>query len=262
MCNPRRVMIHLRRHVEQAWRRTIEETASASDAVTETGRMTAQVDLSAEMGDAALMMLERVLSGEVEGFDAWVRDDRGRFIRELDEVVLIFDADASRLTVEARLTEGISAEARASAEACGFTVGEVMAEGLGRYYEDGWGGRTEEGARADALADAERRLDAAIQELGDRQNAEALARGQEAARRDAESAAAAGLEARRQEVRGLLRERVQITLARAEERAFHVMNRAVGEAYRQTLTRMALRSGGRIIRNERTGSVIDVEIEM
>ena len=71
MCNPRKVMIHLARCIEEAWRRTVERTAEARGEVAELARVTADVPLDAEMGDLALDMLERVLSGEFEGFEPW-----------------------------------------------------------------------------------------------------------------------------------------------------------------------------------------------
>ncbi len=41
MCNPRKVMIHLARCIEQAWRRAVEQTAEASGGVAEMACITA-----------------------------------------------------------------------------------------------------------------------------------------------------------------------------------------------------------------------------
>ncbi len=43
---------------------------------------------------------------------------------------------------------------------------------------------------------------------------------------------------------------------------YHVMNRAVGEAYRQTLHRLVRENGGRVLTDEKTGSVINMEMEL
>ena len=59
--------------IEQAWRRTVQRSAETSGDVSELGRLTANVQLDAEMGGMALQMLERVLCGEFEGFEPWQR---------------------------------------------------------------------------------------------------------------------------------------------------------------------------------------------
>ena len=123
MCNPRRVMIHLAQCIEEAWRQTIEQAATASGEVAELARINAEVQLDEEMGDMALGMLERVLAGDFEGFEPWERDSLGHYHRELDGVMLIYNPEDYELTIEAQLTELVTAEARATAEASGFTVG-------------------------------------------------------------------------------------------------------------------------------------------
>jgi hypothetical protein len=263
MCNPRRVMIHLDRCIEEAWRHTVEQAATASGEVAELARITARVPLDEEMGDAALLMLERVLAGEFEGFEAWERDSStGRFRRDLGEVVMLYDPASHQLAIEARLSELITAEARAAVEASGMTIGQITVEAMGHYYDDGWGGRTREQALEEAEQDAEHRLREAVENLGLEQNRaqieEALARaGVEAAQRAEEE-----LAHRLEEMRAALRERLQVIMAQAEERVYHVMNRAVGEAYRQTLIRLVLDNGGRILADEQTGSVISLELEL
>jgi hypothetical protein len=262
MCNPRRVMIHLARCIEEAWRQTIETTASESGEVAELARLGADVPLDAEMGDMALDMLERVLSGEFEGFEPWARDDRGRYCRDLGDVTIVYDPKSRRLNIETQLSEMVSAEARGAAKASGFTVGQVTAEAVGRYYEDGWGGRTEERAMAEAQAEAERKLDQALKALHREQNAPAMEAAEAEAKAEAQERAREALAQAQEEVRAALRERMQATLARAEERVYHVMNRAVGQAYRQTLRRVVRENGGRILKDEETGSVINMELEL
>lgn len=262
MCNPRRVMIHLARCIEEAWQRTIEATASESGGVAERAQLSADVPLDAEMGDMALEMLERVLSGEFEGFKPWDRDGQGRYRRDLGDVTMIYDPQSHRLSIETQLSEMVSAEARGAAEASGFTVGEVTAEAIGRYYEDGWGGRTEERAMEEAQTEAERKLQEAVEALHREQNAPALEAAEAQAQAEAQEQAREALAQRQAEVRAALRERMQATLARAEERVYHVMNRAVGQAYRQTLRRVVRENGGRVLKDEETGSVISMEMEL
>jgi len=262
MCNPRQVLIYLARCIEEAWRRTVEQTASASGAVAEVAHLTADVPLAEEMGDMALEMLERVLAGEYPGFEPWSRDDRGCYWRELDGVTLRYDPAGSQLTIEAHLEQLVTTEARGAAEAAGVTVGEVSVEAVGRYYSDGWGGRTEERATAEAQAEAERKLAEAVETLHREQNRTAIEAAEAQAQIEAQVAAQAMLARRQAEVRAALRAQLQASLARAEERVYHVVNRAVGEAYRQTLRRLVLENGGRVLVDEESGSVINMELEL
>lgn len=262
MCNPRKVMIHLTRSIEQAWRRTVEETATASGEVTELARITADIALDEEMGDLALDMLERVLAGDFEGFEPWERNSLGHYRCDLDQVILVYNPDTRQISVEAQLTELISTEARGAADASGFTVGKVAAEAVAHYYDDGWGGRTEEVAKADAQAKAQQRLDQAIEALHNEQNPEQLEAAKAEAQDAAEAAAAQALAERQAEVRAALREQLQYTLAQAQNRVREVMNRAVGEAYRQSLRQLVLDNGGRVLVDESTGSIINMELEL
>ncbi len=261
MCNPRRVMIHLNETIEQAWRTTVQEVATREGEVQELARLAADIPLGAEMGDRPLEHFERLLRGEVEGYQPWQRDEAGDYRRELGDVTLVYQPGSHQLMVEARLSERISAGARASAEASGFTVGEVAVEAVGRYYDDGWGGYTEERARQLAEAAADERLSEAIEALHREQNAAQLAQAEAEARAAAEEQAEALLSTRRAEVRAALRQRLQATLHEAREQVSHTMNRLVGEAYRQTLIQLVHENGGQIISDERSGSVINLELE-
>ncbi len=262
MCHPRRVMIHLAQAIEEAWRTTVEQTATAEGEVQELARLTANIPLDAEMGDRALQMLERILQGEFEEFEAWTRDDEGNYCRDLGQVTLIYRPGTHQLVVEAGLTEQIEAQVQATAKAGGFTVGEVAVEAIGRYYEDGWGGRTEARARQEAQTQAEQKLAEAAEALHRRQHAAEIEAATAQAQAQAETAAAEELARLQTEARQALRQRLQSTLAEAEERVYHTMNRLVGEAYRRTLIQMVQENGGRVLTDERTGSVINLELEL
>ncbi len=132
MCNPRRVTIELNRTVEEAWQTTVEQVAEVRDEVEEEGRLRVDIPLDAEMGDRALAMLERLLAGEFEDYEAWERDGAGNFRHDLGDVTVIYQPGDRQLQVETRLGEQITAEARAEAEAGGFTVGAVAVEAVGR----------------------------------------------------------------------------------------------------------------------------------
>ncbi|HEY4387739.1 MAG TPA: hypothetical protein VGN34_25075, partial [Ktedonobacteraceae bacterium] len=182
--------------------------------------------------------------------------------RDLGDVVLVYQPGSHQLFIEARLTERISAEARGSAEASGFTVGEVAVEAITHYYDDNWGGRTEAHARAEAATLAEQKLTEAIEELHHQQHAAELQAAQTQAQTQAEQEAAVALERARVAMRAAMRERLQTVLANAEDRIYHTMNRLVAEAYRQSLIQLVQENGGRVLTDERTGSVMNLELEI
>ncbi len=262
MCNPRRVMIHVNRSIEQAWQTSVEQAARTEGEVRERARLHVDIPLAAEMGERALAMLERVVQGEFGDYQPWTRDHEGNYRRDLGAVTLVYRPGARDLIVEAALTEQISAEARAAAEASGFTVGEVATEAVGHYYDDGWGGYTEERARRDAEAEAERALATAIENLHRQQHAAELEAAETEARARAETRAAAELERVRTEMRQALRRRLQGILTESRDVIRHTVNRLVGETYSQTLMQVAWENGGRIVSDRRSGSVIDLELEL
>jgi len=262
MCNPRKVMIHLARCIEGAWRRTVEQAATESGEVNELGRIDAEIPLDEEMGPVALEMLGQTLAEGFEGFDPWDRDSLGYYRRDLGDVALVFNPETGRLNVEARLTELISAEARAAVEASGFTVGDVAVEAMAQYYDDEWGGRTKEKAEAEAQAKAEHRLQEAINELHRDQNPEAFVQAEDEAQKQAREAARQNLEIKQIEVRKAMRRRIQSILTGAEEQVNHVMNHAVGEAYHRTLHHLVRENGGKVLMDEQTGSIINMEMEL
>lgn len=262
MCNPRRVNIQLSRSVEEAWRQTVERTANVRGEVSEMASIPIAIHLDDEMGELALQMLSRVIAEGFSGFPEWQQDDDGNYYHELDGVTLVFNPQTYQITMNALLSEEILGEARAAATASGVTVGDLTVEAIGRYYDDNWGGRTEEHAKQEAGRDAEMRMRQAILNLEKEQHAEKLKAAEDEAQEKAEIAARESLEQSQEEVREVIRVRLQSILAEAQEAAFFVMNRAIGEAYRQTLQQLVLENGGNILLDEETGSMIRMEIEL
>ena len=262
MCNPRKVKIHLSKSIEQSWRQSIEQAVSVSDEITELGTINADIRLDIEMGDAALEMLESVMAGEFNYEDPWETDSSGCFIKNLGDVMVIYDPGTHCLNVQAQLTEALSAEAIATAEVCGFTVGEVAVEAIGQYYDDGWGGRTQDVALEKAHEKAEKELELAIEALHRQQNPEQFEQAETDASDTARKNAEIKLEEMKENARIALRERLKTILYGAEQRVHHIVNRAVGEAYRQTLRKVVLESGGKVLIDEKTGSIINMELEL
>lgn len=261
MCNPRRVTIRLQRAVEEAWQTTVEQAASASSEVCETAQVDVDIPLDNELGGRALCTLDRLIRGEIEGFDPWTLLDDGSLRRDLDNVSLIYHPGSHRIMVEARLSEVVSAEVKATAEASGFTVGEVAEEAVGHYYHDGWGGRTEDHARQYAEQRVEQKLQDAIDALHLDQHADAIKAAEEEARENAEQEAAAQLEEGRQRVRQALRDSLQVTLQRAEDQVRSTLSQLVGEAYRYTLLELVQEHGGSVLQDRKSGSMIELDLE-
>ena len=142
-------------------------------------------------------------------------------------------------------------------------MGEVAVEAVGHYYSDGWGGRTEERATAEAQAEAASKLAEAIEALHREQHAAEFQAAEAEAQTPCPAAGGRGAGRGSQaEVRTALRQRLQATLAHAEDRVYHTMNRLVGEAYRRTLIELVQENGGRVLSDQRSGSVINLELEL
>ena len=165
--------------------------------------------------------------------------------------------------LRARLEEMLSAEAAAAAEICRVTTGTIAFEAVGHYYDDGWKGRTEERALKEAEEQVEIRFERALEELKKAQP-ESAAENELRLSLTAEAQAAVtkDMAEKRAALRLELRHKLQVQLARQQQNAFHEINRVVGETYRQTLRRLVLENGGRVISDRKSGSVIELELEL
>ena len=262
MCNPRRVTIRLNQAIREAWETTLEQIATASGEVQERAIVTADIPLATEMGDLPLEMLERLVSGEFADYQGWERDHEGNYRRDLDGVTLIYPPGSQQLLIEARLAEQVDAEARATARACGFTIGEVAVDAVGNYYSDGWGGYTEEKARQDAQAAARQKLGAAVEAYHHEVHRDEIETAKAEATRQAQERADDELRRRQAEVRQALRGRLQGILSEAEDRIHQTINRLVGQSYRRSLLHMVQQNGGRILSDQGSGSMITLELEV
>lgn len=262
MCNPRKVTINLSQCIAESWQKTIQAHAEGKEDVTEIAHITAEVALDETLGELALDMLERVLAGEFDGFAPWEKDEAGNYYYQLDQVRLQYQPVSHHLTLEAQLTSAIEATAHGAAQASGFTVGEVASEAVARYYDDGWGGQTEEQAKNQAKARAKQRLETAVEALHREQNAVAFESAEAEAEAEAQRVLNAKLATQKAEVRAALRDELQAMLATAQDKAQAIINQAIGEAYRQALRQLVLDNGGQIVVDEQTGTVINMELEL
>lgn len=262
MCNPRKVMIHVAQSIEEAWRKTISESIAVDEEVGQMAAIVANIELDQEMGEAALVMLERVLAGEFPDHAPWSRNKNGDFIKELEDITLCYQTRSRQLTMTAHLSRMASAEAEAAAELSGVTIGEIAFAAIGHYYEDGWKDRTKEKALEEARQQVEIRLSRALHKLHEEQQQEKTASAKESLQQEAQTRALEKLEKSKLAVRRALREQLQVKLTKRRQEAFYAINQAVGEAYRQTLCKLVLDNGGRIISDRQSGTVIDLELEI
>lgn len=237
MCEPRRIEITVTRQVREAWEREIERVAEASETVTGEARIVQPLDHS--VGGSALMALRSALARGVPGW----REVEGGYRHDLPGGSVLYDPEARTLEIVATLSETVTRSAAARDHLSGVVEHEVAVRHGADYYDDGWGGRTQERAEAEAREGAERAVTDALNQRIDEQ---ALA-----AEREREAALAADAEAAaRQAARQAAVQRQEALAMRAAEelrdvgaRARLAFNRVLAGAYRDALLALAHRRG-------------------
>ncbi len=259
MCNPRRVLVQLAQEVREEWSRTvdahvIEQADIAAEALLET-----QINLATELGTVALEELRALL---VAGYGGWQADADAFTLTLENGITLRYIPETGQLRVLARLSETVEAAASASGSAAGLVEGNVEVEGVGRYYDDGYGGYTAETARRMAEQDAQRRLAAAQRQFTDAQQRDAL----EAARQEAEARARVEAQARLREARerrqAILQDQLETLLRESEEQVQAAIGALLGQTYRRAIIRLAQEGGGQVMRDEAEGAVIELEVRI
>ena len=248
MCNPRRVLIRLAETVRQEWQRTVEAHVTEQTEIRAQATLETQVDLAAELGDVALQELRSLLA---EGYGGWLADGVAYTLALENGISLRYHPDSGRLEVQARLSETVAAAARAGGTFSGTVEAQVEVEGVGRYYDDAWGGRTEAHARADAERNAQAQMIAAREQLvhdAAHQQAEAQARVEAQARLREETE-------RRQ---AILDERLDTLLRESEEHVQAAIGALLGQTYRRAIIRLVTESGGQVIQDQEQGAIIDL----
>lgn len=257
MCNPRRVRVRASRQLAQAWSHQVRRSVTRSGAVVGEARM--REPLGATVGGPALAALESVLL-DIEG---WEQDEEdGTFRYQLDGGLVVYYPDTHELEISASASAQVEVSGDAETTVGGELTGDVSAEGVGVYYDDGWGGITRADAERAAEADAERALDEAArtQEAQEAQLAEQ--RVGDAVTAEATAAADAALEtataARVEELRAEATRR--LTAIGVQGR--NVFNQALAHAYRNAILAYARSRGVEEIRETNRGGVVDIEFEM
>ena len=248
MCNPRRVLVRLAQLVREEWSRTVEARVAEQTEISAQATLETQIDLATELGDVALQELRGLLS---EGYGGWQPDGSAYTLALENGISLRYQPESGRLEVQARLSETVEAAGEASGTFSGSVDTQVEVEGKGIWYDDEWGGHTEERARAQAERDAQDQLTRARDQLiGD------------AARVQAEAQARAAAQARLREEaerrQAILDERLDALLRESEEHVQAAIGSLLGQTYRRAIIRLVTDGGGQIIQDQEQGAIIDL----
>jgi hypothetical protein len=256
MCNPRRIRIRATREIAEAWDQEVRRQ------VTRSGSAIAEVrirePLESSVGGPTLTALAAVL-GRTEG---WQQDEDGVFRHEVTGGYIAFDPGSRELEIVARQVDEVTSVAEVTTTVRTEVSDTVEAEGVGTYYDDGYGGRTRATAERDAQQRLDRSLSAAAQARrdqarrdADREAGEAVA---EQAEREADTAFAAASAARTEE----LRAQAAASLAAVGIEGRNLFHNALAEAYRDAILAYARARRADNIQCREDGGVVEIEFEM
>jgi len=255
MCNPRRVRVQATRQLTQTWEQEVRRRVTATGMAV--GEARTREPLGSNLGAPVIAALTAVLS-RAAGWE-W-RDEA--FRHSLAGGELSYHPDVRVLEIVAHATEQVSATGTATALARGEVDEAITAEGAGTYYDDRWGGTTEQTARDDAQRAAEAALDAVARQRIEQERAAA----DRAEGADVERLAAGRA---RQEVAQLtqrrgaeLRAAAAARLTQVGVQGRNIFHLALAEAYRDAILAYARsRQAQGLTMSERDG-VLDIEFEM
>ncbi|WP_370365234.1 molecular chaperone DnaJ [Catenulispora sp. GP43] len=236
---------------EQQVRRQIQRTGQA------VAEVRIREPLGAMLGTPTLAALATVLAktpGWERQGDAYQHDLDGGYVR--------YDPGTRELEIVAVRTAEVTVTAEATATAVGRLTDELREEGEGMYYDDEWGGVTEQDARRSAQQHAAARLDAtarirlneAHREIDEQRGAEVLAEAEGKA--DTELSAAVAARS------GQLRDEAAERLTAVGIAGRNLFYQALGTAYRDAITAYARSRGADHLHCTEDGGVIDIEFEL
>ena len=272
MCNPRRLEVHLVEEIEQEWQATVHQSASSRLEVNE--RLERVISLAPRpatdgesgetaaarqlLGPAALAGLGEALAA---GFRGWqgVPGQEGIFTRELGDLRLTFDTATADLLITAQRRSTVAGHAEASEDYRATIRRRLEIQEQGSYYDDGYGGLTEERVRPGVEKKAQQKLAEekarAIEEGTQEARAAATERAAEAARRRAEAEAQNLGEKERQLLRQELDQLFSESLALLREEIAAL----TGETLRRSVLRLVRVNGGELRHCEETEDEIFIE---
>lgn len=237
MCNPRQVTVTATRQINEAWDREITRTVEEMEEVRGEARVVQALDST--LGSQTLRTLEMAFASGQEG---WEETENGyRFNIQGGYVQYLLEQQA--LEIVAVLEDTISARGETSRQLSGQLDEELSVEGTGRYYDDGWGGKTEETGRKAAEKDAANKLERAKQErlnqAADAAERESEREVEEEARQQAQEKLNQLSKERRAELAEQARQNLQVVGLRGRQ----AFNRVLAQAYKNALLAYARNNG-------------------
>ncbi|MFI8536920.1 hypothetical protein ACIGMX_42620 [Streptomyces aquilus] len=262
MCNPRRVRVEATREVVEAWELALERRASASDSVV------SELEVRHPFGGTLGLATRQVFEATLTTADGW-RAEEGGHVLELTDGRVRYDPATGELVVTARLEDQVTVEGRAAETLRGSVREQATGSGEGRYFADGFAGRTREVAEREAQvvaeADAVRRareLAGRLRVQADRESTTAAAAAEARLQRAADDDARARLAEERERVRADLEARNRERITRLGQDGLRAVNGVLATAYQRALLDFARRHGATGIRQEESDGGIDIEFEI
>ena len=256
MCNPRRIRVTATRQLNQAWEREVSRTVELNQQVI--GEARVRQPLDATLGTPALRALESALAADDSG---WREVEEG-YRYDVEGGYVIYLLEERALEIVATLQDEVQTSAQATRRLEGIVDTEISAEGEGRYYDDGWGGRTKKLAEQKAQEAARQKLDN-------------ITRTQiEQAESEAENQASADVEA---EARTQAQEQLQQIAAQRQEdlsaqarqhlntvgvRCRQAFHQALARGYRDAILAYARRNGADNIQCNEDGNIVEIEFNL
>ncbi|MEM7578406.1 MAG: molecular chaperone DnaJ [Cyanobacteria bacterium P01_A01_bin.80] len=256
MCNPRRIRVTATRQLNEAWQREVSRTIELQGQVT--GEARVRQPLDSTLGSPALRALESALADENSG---WTEVEEG-YRYDVEGGYVIYLADEQALEIVATLSDEIQVSAQASRTLEGSVNTELSTEGEGRYYDDGWGGRTREVAEQEAEKSAQQKLDeitrSQLEQAENEAEAEVSSEIEAAARTQAENQ----LQQQSTQRQAVLSNQARENLDTVGVRCRQAFNQVLARAYRDAILAYARRNGADNIQCSEDNNIIDIEFNL
>lgn len=255
MCNPRRVRVTATRELNEAWQREVTRTIEMRERVRGEARVRQQLDTA--LGTPTLRALESALVEDA----SWVEVDEG-YRYDLEGGYVIYLLEERALEIVAVLEDDIVTTEQETRLLQGRVTAEISAEGEGRYYDDGWGGRTLEVGEKDAQAAAQRQLEeqsrAKLEQAGIEAESEVAAEIEAAARHKATER----LQQQAGDRQTALAQQARQHLETVGLRGRQVFHQVLARAYRDAILAYARRHGAENIHCQEGEDVVEIEFNI
>jgi hypothetical protein len=255
MCNPRRIRIRATAQLAEAWDQEVRRQVTLHGAAV--GRAAMTESLSASLGIPVLSALDRVL----DRLDGWQAHDDG-YRYDVDGGYVYYHADTGDLEIVAEQRADVRAEGEASTMVRGAVEETLEAVGVGTYFDDGWGGHTEDTARRDAQVNADTELNRARAARLARARADAEGGASDAVQAQAQRNAQASLAGVTAATEAELEQLASQQLASVGALARAVFQQALALAYRDAILAYARSRQAEGVRLSSSDGVLDIEFEM